>query len=133
MLIDQILSNPILVKAGMLTTDLRGRLSRVHKFALDRGFAMAADEFSTDIDNVNKAFRSHACLSTSAGSRLHKLIAASSLPHRSNRVTVRFLVLVSCVRCLITKVRGRRSCSGRSQRARPSLATCCHHHSPGTC
>jgi hypothetical protein len=49
MLIDQILSNPILVKAGMLTTDLRGRLSRVHKFALDRGFAMAADEFSTDL------------------------------------------------------------------------------------
>jgi hypothetical protein len=54
MLIDDLLSNPILRQAGYLTTDLRGRLSKVTKFVLRQDFAIAADEFSSNIDNVNK-------------------------------------------------------------------------------
>jgi hypothetical protein len=53
MLIDEILSDPIIKQAGYLTTDLRGRLSKATKFVLQHDFAMAADEFSSDIDNVN--------------------------------------------------------------------------------
>ena len=54
MLIDQILSNPIIFKSGMLSTDLRGRMSKAMKFAQREDFATAADEFSKDISNVNK-------------------------------------------------------------------------------
>jgi len=54
MLIDELLSNPIISKAGMLTSDLRGRLSKATKFVLQRDFAIAADEFSSDLSNVDK-------------------------------------------------------------------------------
>lgn len=55
MLVDLILSNQILVKAGMLSAGLRGRLTKVTKFIARRDFAMAADEFGSSIDNLNKA------------------------------------------------------------------------------
>jgi hypothetical protein len=54
MLIDQLLSNQILVKAGMLSAGLRGRLTKVTKFTARCDFAMA-DEFGSSIDNLNKA------------------------------------------------------------------------------
>ena len=54
MLIDEILSNPLVAKSGLLSTDLRGRLSKATKFVLRRDFAIAADEFSSDIGNVDK-------------------------------------------------------------------------------
>jgi hypothetical protein len=54
MLIDQLLGDPILAKAEMLAPDLRGRLAKATKFVLRRDFAMAADEFSSDIANINK-------------------------------------------------------------------------------
>jgi hypothetical protein len=54
MLIDDLVSNPILVKLGILPEALRGRLSKVPKFMLRRDFAMAADEFSLDVGNVSK-------------------------------------------------------------------------------
>ena len=54
MLIDDLLSDPILRKAGYLTGDLRGRLSKATKFVQRQDFALAADEFSSNIDNVNK-------------------------------------------------------------------------------
>jgi hypothetical protein len=47
MLIDQLLSHPLLDRAGFWTPDLRGRLSKAPKFMLARDFAVAADEFST--------------------------------------------------------------------------------------
>lgn len=65
MLVDELLSDPILKQAGTLSMDLRDRLSRAMKFVLRRDAAMAADEFSsnrvtenmsnTDVDNINKA------------------------------------------------------------------------------
>jgi hypothetical protein len=54
MLIDQLLGDPVLAKAGFVSADLRGRLSKATKFVLRRNFAMAADEFSSDVGNVNK-------------------------------------------------------------------------------
>jgi hypothetical protein len=48
MLIDDLLHNPILQRAGFWTSDLRGRLSKAHKFVLARDFAVAADQFSTN-------------------------------------------------------------------------------------
>ena len=57
MLIDQILSNPILSRAGALSEDIRGRLSKATKFVLRSDFAMAADEYSCDIDNVDKVLK----------------------------------------------------------------------------
>jgi len=62
MLIDQILNDPLLAQADkllrdhmpLLTPDLRGRMSKAHKFVLQRDFAMAADEISLDVDNINK-------------------------------------------------------------------------------
>jgi hypothetical protein len=40
MLIDQIQSDPIMVKAGMVTASLRGRFSKATKFVLRRDFAI---------------------------------------------------------------------------------------------
>jgi hypothetical protein len=56
-LIDQILSDATLLQAGLLTTDLRGRLSKATKFVLRQDFAMAADEFSSDIGNIDKVLK----------------------------------------------------------------------------
>ena len=53
MLIDQLLSNPMLAKSP--TADLRGRLSKATKFSLRRDFAMAADELSNDLASINRA------------------------------------------------------------------------------
>ena len=55
MLIDQLLGDSILAKAGYLTADLRGRLAKAPKFVLRRDFAMAADALSGSLDDLNKA------------------------------------------------------------------------------
>ena len=55
MLIDQLLSDPIVAKSGLMTADLRGRMSKATKSTARRDFAMAADELSNSIDNVNRA------------------------------------------------------------------------------
>jgi hypothetical protein len=54
MLIDELLTNPILDKSGFWTPDLRGRLSKATMFSLRRDFAMAADEFSLSRNNIEK-------------------------------------------------------------------------------
>ncbi len=55
MLIDQLLGDSILAKAGYLTADLRGRLAKAPKFVLRRDFAMAAAALSGSLDDLNKA------------------------------------------------------------------------------
>ena len=61
MLIDELMSDPVLAQVGMLSPTLRGRLSKAPKFDLQREFAIAADEYSTRtdltaaVDNLNKA------------------------------------------------------------------------------
>ena len=55
MFINEIISNPILAKSGMLSIDLRGRLSKATKLVLQPDFAMAADEFSNDFTSIERA------------------------------------------------------------------------------
>ena len=54
MLIDELLTNPILDKAGFRTPELRSHLSKATTFVLRRDFATAADEFSCNLDNLKK-------------------------------------------------------------------------------
>jgi hypothetical protein len=53
MLIDQLVSHPLMSKP--LAADLRGRMSKAHKFALRQDFAVAADELSRDKASINRA------------------------------------------------------------------------------
>jgi hypothetical protein len=69
MLIDELLSNPILQLSGMLSEDLRGRLSKATKFVLAKDFAIAADEFSSAADN------------SSAVDNLNRVLPLARLPY----------------------------------------------------
>jgi hypothetical protein len=55
MLIDELLSNPVLARSNSFSVDLRGRMSKAPKFVLERDFAVAADELSNDVAGINKA------------------------------------------------------------------------------
>lgn len=55
MLSEQILSDPILLRCGALRADLGGPLAKATKFVLQRDFAMAADGFSVDLENCDRA------------------------------------------------------------------------------
>jgi hypothetical protein len=54
-LVDHLMSDPVVAKSGLMTADLRGRISKATKFTARRDFAMAADELSNSVDNVNRA------------------------------------------------------------------------------
>lgn len=55
MLVDELIDHPYLAKKGMLSIDLRGRLSKATKLVLQPDFAMAADEFSNDFTSIERA------------------------------------------------------------------------------
>jgi hypothetical protein len=57
MLIDQILGDPNWQTRKGMTVELRGRLSKATKFVLRPDFAIAADQFRNDLDNLEKGRR----------------------------------------------------------------------------
>jgi hypothetical protein len=126
MLIDQLLGDSILAKAGYLTADLRGRLAKAPKFVLRRDFAMAADALSGSLDDLNKALPfcrlpyPECWIEVAQGDRRSFAESPIALETDSPIKRVAF-----CSRNSIVRGLSRRICSGRFRRRSACLGYRC--------